>query len=269
MDTYTYIHNHSGVHEFEFTIDKNRDSYMYIGVASPDIPLDQTFCRHGAQVWYYFGSGYTSALRYGWDDVISQETIDEKVPRIVAGEKVRMILDMDHGELSFVLEAPDHESSRQVPGKLTGIKGPVVVVCCLQCRGDTVTVCARSNGGQTDRQGSFVERNKFAQSFEPRLKLPGNNTTYTNSAYVHLDTSHISGQIIGQMSSQKAITDAARGLRPLSSHCSTTSSLLHRGGDADAISARKKTLSLGAPADWNGRCAVAHVYVCVRACVRA
>lgn len=40
-----------GIHEWVFTVDKHRDSYMYFGVARPSIARDQTFCRRGAECW--------------------------------------------------------------------------------------------------------------------------------------------------------------------------------------------------------------------------
>lgn len=91
---------------------------------------------------YYFGCGYVAALRNGWDDAVSFEANNTKVPRLQLGEKVRAMLDMDKGELTFALFGND--SYREVPGKLTGITGPVVAACCLQNRSDNVTISETS-----------------------------------------------------------------------------------------------------------------------------
>ena len=52
----------SGKHEFDFLITRNSEGYIYVGVATPDISTEKTFCRRDAtnQVWYYFGCGYTN-----------------------------------------------------------------------------------------------------------------------------------------------------------------------------------------------------------------
>jgi hypothetical protein len=93
---------------------------------------------------------------------------------------VRMTLDMDAGELSFVLFAPDQGISREIPGKITGISGPVVAVCCLQSRADTVTISACNGGGvaTTDKlqlqavfDNTCAPKNKVAPIVDSRAKF--------------------------------------------------------------------------------------------------
>jgi hypothetical protein len=80
-----------------------------VGFASPNIAVDETFCRRGAtgQAWYYFGCGYTNALRNGWDDVASREVGGVRVPKLAAGaDRVRATLDLDAGEVRGALPLP-------------------------------------------------------------------------------------------------------------------------------------------------------------------
>eukprot|EP00960_Hanusia_phi_P076106 768517-Hanusia_phi.AAC.3 len=146
-----------GQHELEFAINRYGDGYVYVGVAIPvrsalcllqpadpmlqTINLQQTWCRRCAtdqvtgswkrremkertenierQVWYYFGCGYTNALRNGWEDIVSKEVPtaaaagtrrsecwDEqvggpemKVPKLQVGDRVKAQLDMDNGQV--------------------------------------------------------------------------------------------------------------------------------------------------------------------------
>ncbi|EKX39451.1 hypothetical protein GUITHDRAFT_164933, partial [Guillardia theta CCMP2712] len=126
----------SGTHEFDFGISRGSDSVVHVGVASPDLELDQTFCRKEARdrVWYFFGCGYVNAMRNGWDDIVSKEADGTKLPKLHTSDKVRLHLNMDEGELRFSLFRPEEGGWSQLPGKLSGIKGPVVAACCLQDR---------------------------------------------------------------------------------------------------------------------------------------
>jgi hypothetical protein len=88
-------------------------------------------------VWYYFGCGYTCALRNGWDDVVSKEVGGVKVPKLNQGsDRVRATLDMDAGEVRFSLFRMDEGRPgwKAMPGKITGVTGPVVAAACLQER---------------------------------------------------------------------------------------------------------------------------------------
>eukprot|EP00961_Rhodomonas_salina_P051360 689126-Rhodomonas_salina.2 len=38
----------SGQHEFDFSITRHGDGYVYVGVARPDIETDKTWCRKSA-----------------------------------------------------------------------------------------------------------------------------------------------------------------------------------------------------------------------------
>ena len=133
-----------GNHEFEFTITRNSEGYIYVGVAVPYISTEKTFCRRDAndQAWYYFGCGYTNALRNGWNDVISKEVAapESKVAKIRSGDRVRALLDMDAGELKFAIVRGESGKCIDLPGKLLGIKGPVVAACCIQDRSDSVVL---------------------------------------------------------------------------------------------------------------------------------
>ena len=54
----------TGQHEFDFSVSRHGEGYVYVGVAVPYLEANKTFCRRDAadQVWYYFGTGYTCAL---------------------------------------------------------------------------------------------------------------------------------------------------------------------------------------------------------------
>ena len=54
------------------------------------------------------------------------------MPKVVTGDKLRAILDMDSGELRFSLYKSEDAAWKEIPGALTGIKGPVVAACCIQ-----------------------------------------------------------------------------------------------------------------------------------------
>eukprot|EP00960_Hanusia_phi_P025166 739689-Hanusia_phi.AAC.1 len=126
----------SGIHEFEFGVSRGSDTVVHVGVASPELELDQTFCRRECKdrAWYFFGCGYVNAMRNGWDDVVSKEADGTKLPKLHTSDKVRLHLNMDEGELRFSLFRPEEGGWTQLPGKLSGIKGPVVAACCMQDR---------------------------------------------------------------------------------------------------------------------------------------
>ena len=130
----------TGKHEVDFNVTRNADAYCYVGFAVPDIELEKTWCRRDArdQCWYYFGCGLTNALRNGWDDVVSKEVGGPacKIPRMMSTDRVRAYLDMDAGEARFALFRPDDPGSqwREMPGKITGITGPVCAAACMQDR---------------------------------------------------------------------------------------------------------------------------------------
>ena len=134
----------SGQHEFDFSVCRVTDGYMYMGVAVPSLALDQTFCRRDAidQVWYYFGCGFTNALRNGWTDVVSKEVggPEMKVPRLCHGDKIRVMLDLDKGVLRFALYRSESGAWKDLPGAITDVKGPVVAACCIQSRADSVSL---------------------------------------------------------------------------------------------------------------------------------
>jgi hypothetical protein len=134
----------SGQHEFEFSVGRVTDGYIYIGVAVPSLALDQTFCRRDAtnQVWYYFGCGFTCAFRNGWTDVVSKEVGGPamKLPRLSHGDKVRVMLDLDQGLLRFALYRSEAGAWRELPGAVTDVRGPVVAACCIQSRSDSVSL---------------------------------------------------------------------------------------------------------------------------------
>ncbi|KAJ1484439.1 hypothetical protein T484DRAFT_2509380 [Baffinella frigidus] len=132
----------TGQHEFDFSVSRTGEGYIHVGVAVPHLETNKTFCRRDAsdQVWYYFGTGYTCALRNGWDDVLSKEVGGIKLPKVVHGDKLRAFLDMDSGELRFSLYKGEDAAWKEIPGTLTGIKGPVVAACCIQDRGDSIII---------------------------------------------------------------------------------------------------------------------------------
>ena len=49
------------------------------------------------QVWYFFGTCFTNALRNGWNDIVSKEVGGPamKLPRLAHGDKVLVMLDLD------------------------------------------------------------------------------------------------------------------------------------------------------------------------------
>jgi hypothetical protein len=130
----------AGKHEIDFNVTRSGEAYCYVGFAVPEIELDKTWCRRDAkdQCWYYFGCGLTNALRNGWDDVVSKEVGGAacKIPRMTSSDRVRAYLDMDAGEVRFALFRPDEPGSqwREMPGKITGITGPVCAAACMQDR---------------------------------------------------------------------------------------------------------------------------------------
>lgn len=91
----------------------------------PDIALDQTFCRRDARdkAWYYFGCGYTNALRNGWDDVVSKEVggVEMKIPKMHSCDRIRAHLDMDLGELKFSIFRLDDGGWKLMPGELLSL----------------------------------------------------------------------------------------------------------------------------------------------------
>eukprot|EP00286_Rhodomonas_abbreviata_P007224 CAMPEP_0181337238 /NCGR_PEP_ID=MMETSP1101-20121128/27898_1 /TAXON_ID=46948 /ORGANISM="Rhodomonas abbreviata, Strain Caron Lab Isolate" /LENGTH=377 /DNA_ID=CAMNT_0023447691 /DNA_START=138 /DNA_END=1268 /DNA_ORIENTATION=- len=164
----------SGKHDIDFYVNRQSDGYVYVGVAVPDIALDQTFCRRDArdQVWYYFGCGYTNALRNGWDDIVSKEIggSEMKIPKMNSADRIRASLDMDAGELKFSIFRLDEGGWKSMPGKITGIKGPVSPACCFQERASvSLSDSARVNlrpaltGLSTDSTEPFKRKNdKYA-----------------------------------------------------------------------------------------------------------
>jgi hypothetical protein len=129
----------SGKHEIDFNVTRHVDAYCYVGFAVPDIDLDKTWCRRDARdkCWYYFGCGLTNALRNGWDDLVSKEVGGPlcKMPRMMSTDRVRAYLDMNTGEARFALFRPDEPGQwKELPGKITGIVGPVCAAACMQDR---------------------------------------------------------------------------------------------------------------------------------------
>uniref|UniRef100_A0A7S4UJD9 B30.2/SPRY domain-containing protein n=1 Tax=Guillardia theta TaxID=55529 RepID=A0A7S4UJD9_GUITH len=157
-----------GQHELEFAINRYNDGYVYVGVAVPTIHLQQTWCRRCAvdQVWYYFGCGFTNALRNGWDDVVSKEVggPEMKVPKLQVGDRVKALLDMDTGQLRFSIFKVDEGLWKDIPGMLEGIKTPVVAACCIQERGDSVTLVAPSRAKDEQQTRKKSDRYAHVQS---------------------------------------------------------------------------------------------------------
>jgi hypothetical protein len=71
---------------------------------------------------------------------VSKETggSDQKIPRLRSGDRIRSFLNMDVGELKFSIVRGESGKCIDVPGKLHGIRGPVIAVCCIQDRNDSV-----------------------------------------------------------------------------------------------------------------------------------
>ena len=159
----------SGQHEIDFAISRHSDGVVYVGVAVPDIAVDKTWCRRDAadQVWYYFGTGFTNALRNGWSDVVSKEVggPEMKVPKLFPGDKVRLNLDMDAGELRFAKFSLDDGAWKDMPGKVTGINVPVVAACCIQERGDGVTLSDSAKYVPKEGDPGFVEVKKKVNKY--------------------------------------------------------------------------------------------------------
>jgi hypothetical protein len=159
----------SGQHEFDFVISRHSDGVVYVGVAVPDIAVDKTWCRRDAanQVWYYFGTGFTNALRNGWTDVVSKEVggAEMKVPKLNPGDKVRVSLDMDAGELRFAKFSLDEGTWKDMPGKVTGINVPVVAACCIQEKGDGVTLSEGAKYVPKEGDPGFAEAKKRVNKY--------------------------------------------------------------------------------------------------------
>ena len=180
----------SGQHEFEFSVSRVADGYVYVGVATPTLALDQTFCRREAndQVWYYFGCGYTNALRNGWSDVVSKEIggSEMKIPKLFNGDKVRAMLDMDAGQLRFALFRAEEGIWKDMPGLIENIKGPVVAACCVQERTDAVTLSesARADYGREEGKKKGLASDRYAhvqsklQFASARKVAQGENIAY-------------------------------------------------------------------------------------------
>ena len=151
----------SGQHEVDFTINRQSEGVVYVGVAVPHVAQDKTWCRRDAadQCWYYFGTGFTNALRNGWDDVVSKEVggPEMKVPKLQPGDKVRVMLDMDAGVLKFAKFSLDDGMWKDMPGKITGISQPVVAACCIQERGDGVSLSEKAKYVPKEGEPGFVE----------------------------------------------------------------------------------------------------------------
>jgi hypothetical protein len=175
----------AGKHEIDFNVTRNADAYLYVGFAVPDIALDSTWCRRDArdQCWYYFGSGLTNALRNGWDDVVSKEVGGPacKIPRMMSTDRVRAYLDMDAGEARFALFRPDEPGQwKEMPGKITGIRGPVCAAACMQDR------CTVSLGESSKRSAQDLEReNNPAAETAKRTKV---------DKYAHVQSKFLSGE---------------------------------------------------------------------------
>ena len=159
----------SGQHEFDFAISRHSDGVVYVGVAVPDIAVDKTWCRRDAanQVWYYFGTGFTNALRNGWTDVVSKEVggAEMKVPKLNPGDKLRLSLDMDAGELRFAKFSLDEGTWKDMPGKVTGINVPVVAACCIQEKGDGVTLSEGAKYVPKEGDPGFAEAKKRVNKY--------------------------------------------------------------------------------------------------------
>uniref|UniRef100_A0A7S0HD19 B30.2/SPRY domain-containing protein n=1 Tax=Hanusia phi TaxID=3032 RepID=A0A7S0HD19_9CRYP len=157
-----------GQHELEFAINRYGDGYVYVGVAIPTINLQQTWCRRCAtdQVWYYFGCGYTNALRNGWEDIVSKEVggPEMKVPKLQVGDRVKAQLDMDNGQLRFSIFKVEEGVWKDVPGMLEGIKTPVVAACCIQERGDSVSLINPSRSKEEQQTKKKSDRYAHVQS---------------------------------------------------------------------------------------------------------
>ena len=84
-------------------------------------------------------------MRNGWDDVSSAEVGNEmRVPRMEQGDKVRLMLDMDAGDLQFAKCTAEDANWQTIPGLITGIYEPVAAVVCIQDKSDGVVICAES-----------------------------------------------------------------------------------------------------------------------------
>ena len=175
----------TGKHEIDFNVTRNIDAYCYVGFAVPDIDLEKTWCRRDAkdQCWYYFGCGLTNALRNGWDDVVSKEVGGQacKIPRMQSTDRVRAYLDMDAGELRFALFRPDEPGQwKEMPGKISGITGPVHAAACMQDR------CSVSLGESSKMSAQDLERENAAGEENTRKRVKVDK-------YAHVQSKFLSG----------------------------------------------------------------------------
>ena len=159
----------SGQHEVDFNINRHSDGVVYVGVAVPHIAQDKTWCRRDAndQCWYYFGTGFTNALRNGWNDVVSKEVggPDMKVPKLQPGDKVRVMLDMDAGVIKFSKFSLDDGAWKRLPGEIGGLREPVVMACCIQEKGDSVALSDSAKVVLKEGEAGSVEAKKKANKY--------------------------------------------------------------------------------------------------------
>ena len=159
----------SGQHEVDFNINRHSDGVVYVGVAVPHIAQDKTWCRRDAndQCWYYFGTGFTNALRNGWNDVVSKEVggPEMKVPKLQPGDKVRVMLDMDAGVIKFSKFSLDDGSWKRIPGEIGGLREPVVMACCIQEKGDSVALSDSAKVVLKEGDAGSIEAKKKANKY--------------------------------------------------------------------------------------------------------
>jgi len=177
----------AGQHEIDFNVTRSTvDTYAYVGFAVPGIVLDSTWCRRDAsdEVFYYFGCGFTNALRNGWDDVVSKEVGGPtcKIPRMMSTDRVRAYLDMDAGEVCFALFRPDEPGQwKMMPGKITGINSPVCAAACMQDR------CSVSLGESSKMSTVDFAKEENTAGEENKVKRP------KVDKYAHVQSKFLSG----------------------------------------------------------------------------